>query len=688
MRSISKPLQAFLSFFAATLSVLVIFQTRSFTSFNNIQANNVNILQDTQHSVEAFVQTLPTNEKVVAFKSGNERKKKRNANPHTVETMEHLTSTVLPRTPEKIMPENADNSIRDPSYEKISEIYETRRSGKRSSEQSKLHLELREKSTLHLDLPYVPSKNNIEADSKIRVDTDPESKYSTALQNTSKVIVTSVHEGLNVEGEIDPSKNYVITAASIPRSAEQLKYIFYLPITGSVWKEQGFLPIVVLTGRMHEWDRPNSPAKLARDGVRNIPGAIIVYLESTEEHEVTMAQVSRLFAGGNFFSDPKYDDTYFITTDVDLWPLNIKNHTLPADKDIIITRTLSGLKGCCMRSIALSCVGMRGKTWREVMNLEDCPAMQKSALDWEEDALYPAFPQISPLKGYIKWCLSKPAPSGSELSEKAIIDKQIYDENKRRISTIKKGMTAPTANLLITSNMTKHEIAKLNAENSMNFDPESMYDKLVRQNNGNSVKNETILLNYLGNFFEQDVAHKEVRRDEMDMSADQVARKTWFIDQSLITKLVAAWVERKGGYPNGYNRVEYGTKKINRLDRGRVWVNVMAMAGLGDKAEIFAKKSNKQMNSTGLPEGVFDKETGKVHMEVFQDAHLPGGKIYFDSSFDSDLYPFLQLVLKPDVVTSMVEYQREFFKKSEIWASEMEISGSLRKRKRRQSPKM
>ena len=63
----------------------------------------------------------------------------------------------------------------------------------------------------------------------------------------------------------------------------------------------------------------SSPAKLARDGVRNIPGAIIVYLESTEEHEVTMAQVSRLFAGGNFLSDPKYDDTYFITTDVDLW---------------------------------------------------------------------------------------------------------------------------------------------------------------------------------------------------------------------------------------------------------------------------------------------------------------------------------------------------------------------------------
>jgi len=117
-------------------------------------------------------------------------------------------------------------------------------------------------------------------------------------------------------------------------------------------------------------------------------------------------------------------------------------------------------------------------------------------------------------------------------------------------------------------------------------------------------------------------------------------------------------------------------------------VNVMAIAGLGDKAEILRKKANKQTNSTGLPEGIFDKETGKVHMEVFQDAHLPGGKIFVDSSFDSDLHPFLELVLKPDVVKEMVVYQRQFFKNSEIWKGEMENSASLRKRKRRQSPQM
>ena len=309
------------------------------------------------------------------------------------------------------------------------------------------------------------------------------------------------------------------------------------------------------------------------------------------------------------------------------------------------------------------------------MNFEDCPNLQKQALDWEEDALYPAFPQVSPLKSYIKWCLSKPNENRTTSEN----DKKLYEENKRRIATIKKGMIPPGL--------------PLSERNPNIYDEESMYDKIYKQNknNGAFINNETILLNYLGNFFEQDVAHKEVRRDETDMAEDQIARKTWFIDQSLITKLVAAWVERKGGYPKGYNRVEYGTKKINRLDRGRVWVNVMAIAGMGDKADIFKKKSNKMINATGLPDGFYDEKTKEIHMDVFQDAHLPGGKIFYDKSFDSDLYPFLQLVLKEDVVESMVEYQRKFFVNSEIYISELEAEGTLRKKKRkrkkRQSPK-
>merc|ERR1712187_844358 len=97
--------------------VLVIFQSRSFTTFNDNQAN-VNVLQDYQHSVEAFFETLPTNEKIVSFKTGNDKaKRKRNANPHTVETMEHITSTTTTTITEteeekdESTPENHDNSI-------------------------------------------------------------------------------------------------------------------------------------------------------------------------------------------------------------------------------------------------------------------------------------------------------------------------------------------------------------------------------------------------------------------------------------------------------------------------------------------------------------------------------------------------------------------------------------------------
>ena len=35
--------------------------------------------------------------------------------------------------------------------------------------------------------------------------------------------------------------------------------------------------------------------------------------------------------------------------------------------------------------------------------------------------------------------------------------------------------------------------------------------------------------------------------------------------------MVAGWVERHGGQPDGLEKVEYGQKKVNRLDRGKQW---------------------------------------------------------------------------------------------------------------------
>ena len=77
--------------------------------------------------------------------------------------------------------------------------------------------------------------------------------------------------------------------------------------------------------------------------------------------------------------------------------------------------------------------------------------------------------------------------------------------------------------------------------------------------------NETLILTYLGQFFSPSVVMAKVARK------DSETKKTWFLDQDLITVLVAGGVERHGGQPDGLEKVEYGLKKVNRLDRGKQW---------------------------------------------------------------------------------------------------------------------
>lgn len=85
-----------------------------------------------------------------------------------------------------------------------------------------------------------------------------------------------------------------------------------------------------------------------------------------------MAQVGRVMGVGNLIDVSNAEDSFFITTDVDLWPLNMTRHELPIGKHILITRKLSPHKGGCRISIALSCLGMKGKTWRALTTFDDC----------------------------------------------------------------------------------------------------------------------------------------------------------------------------------------------------------------------------------------------------------------------------------------------------------------------------
>jgi len=174
-----------------------------------------------------------------------------------------------------------------------------------------------------------------------------------------------------VEGTLQNNKNYVIIGATMPRREKQIHYTWYIPVTARIWASKGYMPLVFLAGNFAEWEN-NILGRTARDAVREIPGAVLVYFTCPVDKEVTMAQVGRVMGVGNLIDVSNAEDSYFITTDIDLWPLNIHRHELPPGKQIVISRALSGLKGCCHISIALSCVGMKGKTWRAVTTFDDC----------------------------------------------------------------------------------------------------------------------------------------------------------------------------------------------------------------------------------------------------------------------------------------------------------------------------
>ena len=60
----------------------------------------------------------------------------------------------------------------------------------------------------------------------------------------------------------------------------------------------------------------------------SIPNVILINVPVPIEHEITMSQIGRLFAIGNLVSTNGFEKSFFITSDIDLWPMSMKNYTL------------------------------------------------------------------------------------------------------------------------------------------------------------------------------------------------------------------------------------------------------------------------------------------------------------------------------------------------------------------------
>lgn len=188
---------------------------------------------------------------------------------------------------------------------------------------------------------------------------------------------TEFYPGILLENYPKPNEKYVVLSTTNVRHAlNDGSYSFYMPLTSYIWNLYGFKSITCLVGNTTEWLNPDSPSNMVVQYLRKNPENVILFIEASYENQITVSQTVRLFLGGNIFSDYFLDNTYFITSDADLWPLTEKDHSLPDGKSIVISRPLSRRRKN-HHHIALSCIGMTGKIWREVVNFHDCNQRQR-----------------------------------------------------------------------------------------------------------------------------------------------------------------------------------------------------------------------------------------------------------------------------------------------------------------------
>ena len=184
-----------------------------------------------------------------------------------------------------------------------------------------------------------------------------------------------------IEGWPRQNAKYVVLASStVVLSEYHAKYAFYLPLSGFMWKHFNFGAVCVLTGPSEIWFEDKLHQRVVQE-LRKLKDVVLVYLNSTTTNMVTVAQTSRLFVPGNIFYNQHLDDTYFITADSDFWPLTERNHSLHfPGQEIAVTRVLSGRRWNC-HATALSCIGAKSKTWRELTNSHDS-VLEKYKQPW------------------------------------------------------------------------------------------------------------------------------------------------------------------------------------------------------------------------------------------------------------------------------------------------------------------
>ncbi|KAK2167863.1 hypothetical protein LSH36_23g09011 [Paralvinella palmiformis] len=179
--------------------------------------------------------------------------------------------------------------------------------------------------------------------------------------------------GITIYGKIRTGHNYSVFSSTL-HNEDSLHYLFELPLTALAWQRIGFGSIVLLV--MDVARIANSQKVEYVLSTLFSLQAVVVILRSHHNYAVMISQVARLFVpyliGSRCVDDAtSWEDTYLVTSDADLWPLDREAYALPDNRTAILCLNAF----CCGQfqhngrsysMMPMGNIGMRVGTWRSV----------------------------------------------------------------------------------------------------------------------------------------------------------------------------------------------------------------------------------------------------------------------------------------------------------------------------------
>ena len=179
--------------------------------------------------------------------------------------------------------------------------------------------------------------------------------------------------GIIVYGRIQSKFKYAVFSSTM-HNKESLNYMFDLPLTTLAWERIGFKSLVILVA--DNMDVMTNKKVLYIMSTLFQLQAVVVVMQSHKNFAVMISQVSRLFVP--YLVDSRciddmtsWEDTYVVTSDADLWPLDKNIYIFPDNNTDVLCLNAH----CCgdflhhersYSMIPIGNIGMRIRTWRSV----------------------------------------------------------------------------------------------------------------------------------------------------------------------------------------------------------------------------------------------------------------------------------------------------------------------------------